>query len=402
MKLTARRITAEEKQFLVNMSSTKITNAEIVKLFNHYYDKNTKKTMSPMFQLFDIFEVQPGDLKCIKKTEETTVGSFLLNKYLIDGTGLYEHISYVNKPMNGKDLEKLGDQVAHLFLLDKIPVDVVNKFITVRDDFLSMVYQAILPSLSENIMKVQPEIEKMADELCEKYKTEIEAGDLVTMNKIQAELVAYARDLLQDDESMILYQSGSRPEFANNYKVLSIMKGPVKNDTTGKYEFVTSSLVGGIKKEDIPNSANAILASEYPTAIATGTAGYLSKKILYFMQGETVGDKGSDCGSKATMPMVATEKLANEYRYFVNGDKLELLSPENIDKYKGKVLKFRTPMGCCRDNGPCNMCVGEYPYMLGIKNIGLMANKISGTILNGLTKTKHDMSYKTNTVKIVD
>src|SRR5699024_4288758 len=123
------------------------------------------------------------------------------------------------------------------------------------------------------------DVEKKADELINQYRNEIEAGDLVTMNKIQDELVKYARDLLQDDESMILYQSGSKPQFENNYKVLSIMRGPVKNEVTGKYEFVTSNLMNGITKEDIPSSANTILASEYPTAIATAKAGYQSKKI---------------------------------------------------------------------------------------------------------------------------
>lgn len=355
-----------------------------------------------MFQPFDILTVDKGDLHCIHSTMETTVGSFLLNKYLIDGPGLSDHINYINKEMNGKDIDKLGDKIAELFSSDIISYDTVNKYLTIRDAFLSMVYQAILPSLSYNIMKVQPQIEKRADELLKQYSNEIAAGDLVTMNKIQDELVNYARDILQDDESMILYQSGSKPFFENNYKVLSIMRGPIKNELTGKYEFVTSNLMNGITKEDIPSSANTILASEYPTAIATKTAGHQSKKILYFMQGESVGEKDSDCGSMATIKMEATSALANEYRYFVEDGELKLLTPENLPQYKGKVLNFRTPMGCMRDSGPCNKCVGEYPYMMGVVNIGLMANKISGSILNGLTKSKHNLTYQTNTITIVD
>lgn len=371
-------------------------------MFNYYYDKETKKEHPPMFQPFDILTVSKGDLECIHSEMETTVGSFLLNKYLIDGPGLGKHIQYINNEMNGKDVDKLGDKVASLFRTDVISVDVVNKYLTIRDAFLSMIYQAILPSLSYNIMKVQPQIEQKAEELLRQYANEIEAGDLVTMNKIQDELVKYARDLLQDDESMILYQSGSKPFFENNYKVLSIMRGPIKNEMTGKYEFVTSNLMNGITKHDIPSSANTILASEYPTAIATKTAGHQSKKILYFMQGETVGEKDSDCGSKATIKMVATNDLANEYRYFVEKGELKLLSPENISQYRGKVLSFRTPLGCTRDNGPCNKCVGEYPYMIGIVNIGLMANKISGSVLNNLTKSKHNLAYNTNQITIVD
>ena len=398
----AKPVSKENIQYLLKLSDHHIGNIELVKMFNHYYDKTTKKYHEPMFNPYDIFTVHKGDLKCIHTDAETTVGLFLLNKYLIDGTGLHEHISYINHPMNAKDLGQLNNRVASLYSRDKITVDIVNKYLTVRDIFLSMVYQIILPSLSENIMRVQPAIEKRADELLEKYKVQIEAGDLVTMNKIQDELVNYARDLLQDDESMILYLSGSKPVFSNNYKVLSIMRGPVRNETTGKYEFITTSLVGGITKQDIPSAANTILASEYPTAIATAASGYQSKKILYVMQGETLGEKGSDCGSKATKPMVATKSLAEEYRYFVQGDKIIQLNPSNITQYEGKVLNFRTPMACTRDHGPCNICAGDYPYMLGIHNIGLLANRISGSLLNSKTKQKHDLSYKTSRLVIRD
>lgn len=400
--LKARVITQEEKQFLLDLPDDNISNTTLVKMFNHYYDRTTKTPHDPMFHPYDKLHVVKGDLKCIHEEMDTTVGLFLFNKYLIDGCGLAAHISYINRAMNGKDLDKLGDRVGQLYMKDLIDNDTISRWITVRDTFLSMVYQIILPSLSENIMKVQPAIVKKMEELLEKYKTEIDAGDLVTMNKIQAELVAYARDLLQDDESMILYMSGSKPEFSNNYKVLSIMRGPMKNEITGKYEFVTSNLVGGIKKEDIPVSANTILVGEYSTAISTATYGYQSKRILYFMQGETVGEKGSDCGSKAIMKMVATKRLADEYRYFVEGGKLMQLTPENISKYEGRMLRFRTPMGCKRDNGPCNICCGDYPYLLGIRNIGLMATKVSGQLLNSSTKKKHSIQFKTSTIKISD
>lgn len=400
--LKARNITQEEKQFLLDLPDDTISNVTLVKMFNHYYDKQTKQHHDPMFHPYDRLHVVKGDLKCIHEEMDTTVGLFLFNKYLIDGCGLAPHISYLNKSMNGKDLDKLGDRVGQLYMKDLIDNDTISRWITVRDTFLSMVYQIILPSLSENIMKVQPAIVKKMDELLEKYKTEIDAGDLVTMNKVQSELVNYARDLLQDDESMILYMSGSKPEFSNNYKVLSIMRGPMKNEVTGKYEFVTSNLVGGIKKEDIPVSANTILAGEYSTAISTATYGYQSKRILYFMQGETVGEKGSDCGSKATMKMAATKRLADEYRYFVEGGKLMQLTPENISKYEGRMLRFRTPMACKRDNGPCNICCGDYPYLLGIQNIGLMATKITSILLNASTKRKHNLQFKTTSIKIMD
>lgn len=400
--LEARTIRDSEKQLLLDMDPKHIKNADIVRLFAHHYSRSSESTTPPMFQVFDKFKVVPGDLKCIKKEMETTVGLFLFNKYLIDGVGLHEHIPYINDSMNTGGLMKLGDRVVHFYLKDKIDDDTVARFITVRDAFLSMVYQVILPSLSEEIMKVHPDIEKKKDELLKKYEKEIDEGDLLTMNKVQDELVAYARALLQNDESFILYMSGGKPHFENNYRVLAIMRGPIKNEQTGKYEFITSNLMNGIRKQDIPVSANSILASEYPTAIATASSGYQSKRILNLSQIETVGDKDSDCKSKFTLRKKVTPQLAEEYRYFVMDGHLHQLTPDNYSGYKGRFLEFRSPLGCCRANGPCNICAGDYSYLLGVKNIGILGTKLSGTLLNAKTKTKHQIGYKMVQLKIVD
>jgi hypothetical protein len=400
--LHARVIRSEEKQILLDLDPKHIRNKDIVRLFAYNYNATTKKESPPLFNVYDKLTVTPQDLKCVHREQETTVGLFVFNKYIIEGVGLSDHISYINESMNTGDLMKIGDKVAHLYLEDKIDNDTVARFITVRDAFLSMVYQIILPSLSEEIMKVHPDIEKKKDELLKKYATEIADGDLLTMNKIQKELVDYARAKLENDDSMILYMSGGKPHFDNNYRVLAIMRGPIKNEQTGKYEFVTSNLMGGIRKEDIPVSANSILASEYPTAIATASSGYQSKRVLALMQTETIGEKGSDCHSKFTMKKVATPALAAEYRYFVENGKLKLLTPDNIADYKGKILNFRSPAGCTRQNGPCNICAGDYSYHLGIRNLGLLASKISGTLLNAKTKTKHQIGYKIMELDIVD
>lgn len=65
-----------------------------------------------------------------------------------------------------------------------------------------------------------------------------------------------------------------------------------------------------------------------------------------------------------------------------------MLSPENRDKYLNKKVKLRSPMFCKNDK-VCNKCAGERYYIMGIKNSGLTAGRISNTLLNASMKNFH-------------
>ena len=67
------------------------------------------------------------------------------------------------------------------------------------------------------------------------------------MSAIEKELVAMAEKEVGDDPSFDLYYSGARGSISNNYKQLSITKGPVFNKTIGKYQFIQKSFFEGMR-----------------------------------------------------------------------------------------------------------------------------------------------------------
>ena len=209
-----------------------------------------------------------------------------------------------------------------------------------------------------------------------------------------------AREELKGDPGMDLYNSGARGSFDNNYKNIAVIKGPVYNPVTDKYDFVSSNFMEGIKKEEIPIVANSIPAGAYPKAVGTQTGGYYNKQISAAFQGVVLDKQGSDCGTKLTLEVLLTDSNKSQFlhRYIVSGNSLVLLDSNNIDKYINKKVKFRSPMYCKGDK-LCSKCAGILYYKLGIENIGLTATKLAGTLLNLNMKKFHN---STANIKKID
>ena len=88
-------------------------------------------------------------------------------------------------------------------------------------------------------------------------------------------------------------------------------------------------------------------------------------------------------------------------RYYLNGNKLELLEMDVLDKLVGRIIKIRSPLFCCAPPGKiCNKCAGDVPYELEIENIGLTSSAIGSGFLNLLMKSFHDSTVKTSSINI--
>ena len=83
-----------------------------------------------------------------------------------------------------------------------------------------------------------------------------------------------------------------------------------------------------------------------------------------------------------------------QYRYIVEKGKLKLLTPDNVKEYMGKEVNMRTPLYCTSDKY-CNVCSGNQYYMMdGLRNVGLLTNRVGTSLLNAALKGFHDMSLK--------
>ena len=94
-------------------------------------------------------------------------------------------------------------------------------------------------------------------------------------------------------------------------------------------------------------------------------------------------EAGTNCGSKFTLPVLLTPQMAHlyMYQYMSENGKNICLTPENKDKYLGKVVHFRTPMGCLNDK-ICHVCAGDRFRRLDIENAGLTTGRISNSVMD--------------------
>lgn len=326
---------------------------------------------------------------------ETTLGRFLLNKYVLQGAGVIGATKYVNTVVDKKGLGNLDGLIGQLYMNDIITRKQFNDYVDRRDNLGYWLNGMLAHTISERMSKPLPEIEKRKAELMKKYEKEIAANNIEVMTQIETELRSYARELLKDDPGMDLYLSGDL-DFNNNYKNNSIIKGPVLNNATGKYDFISTSYMDGLDVRDLPAHANSIVSGAYPGAIMTAKAGYLGKELLSLLQMAEADEPGTDCGTKRTVPIRVTQKNVSEltYSYFKQGTELELLTPENSSKYIGQVLEFRSPMMCTTPKF-CSKCMGELVYKLGIRQVGLFAVQLSSADLNLALKSKHNQTIST-------
>jgi hypothetical protein len=325
--------------------------------------------------------------------KKTTVGRYVYNKFVLIGSGLEGKVPYQNIVLDGDGVKKVDQLVSDLLTQDKIGHTEMSNYLTNRDALAAMLVPMITPSLTKNLMTFNGKAKSKKAALVKQYQDRIDKGDIVAMNIIENELIAFAKEELQNDPAMDLFNTGEGANFNNNFKVNYLTRGPIMNKETGKFEFIKGSLSDGINKDELSGWGNSITAGVYPGAIGTMESGYQSKKFNATMQYEHLEPKGSNCGTKKTLKKKVTTALASEYRYFVEGGKIKQLNPDNVSSYMGQTLNFRSPLYNVSD-GICNICAGDYFYNMGVVNVGLVMSKLSGVLLNALTKSKHDLTIR--------
>lgn len=388
------RLSDKDKEYLLNLKPEEYTFSKIMELIS--CRKNTK----PKYNTYDTIELKKGDY-FNDSNIVTNVGLIIFNKVLIE-RDLVDIVGYWNTPLNGKALEGLTNIINSALLDDKIDVRTFIKFLD-RIQKLSMkINSAITVSFTEKTTTTLPEIKKRKAELFKENKEAIEKGDVIVAAKIEEELIDMAENIVKKDPGYMLYASGARGSFGNNYKNINIMRGPIKSLTsdTGSYDIVQNSFNEGIRKEDIPAMASSVVSGAYPKAVGTAEGGYLTKQLLAALQNITINNDIEDCGSKNYIELKITSENKNDflYSYIIDKSKLVLLSPNVIDKYVDKVVKLRSPMMCIAEKGKCKTCVGLRFEKLNITNIGLTATRAGSTMLNTGMKAFHDSSVKLNTI----
>jgi len=395
-------LTNEQKQFFLNLKPDDITAEFIETNFadRSIVDKETKKfrVIPSKYKTYDTFTLEKGEY-FNKEKITTNIGLFIYNKLIIEES-FSDIVGYINTPINAKTHSGIEDKLSKALLTDKITVEDMAKYLN-RTQWLGYQFNSIFSgSFTMKILKPDANVIKLRDKLIKENKKELDDGNVVTAVKVEEEVKALARKEMKDDPGMDLYNSGAKGSFDNNYKNIAVMKGPVFNPTTGKWDMVQSNFMEGIRKEEIPSYGTAIITGAYPKAVGTQTSGYFSKQLTAAFQGIVLDAPGSDCGSKGYLEITITPWVKQDlmYRNIIENGKIVHLDETNIDKYMNKTVKLRSPMYCTSDN-LCRVCAGSMYDKLGIDNIGLTASKVSSTMLNLNMKKFHN---STASIKKID
>lgn len=397
----AKRVSREIKdpkdiEYLVKLTEDDITTSLIMELFGDFKDHQ-------WFNPYDILTIPTGMYggklpdgkeKRNKQPFTTTVGRLIFNKYFIEcEPELLKFVGYVNDNVGKKVYGKLFDSLGYAVLEDEISIDTYKRFCKKSQKF--MPYVSILaPNHSMNMLTITKKINKRKAELIKQNQEAFDKGDVYVVDQVSKELLAYAKELMQDDPAMDMFLSGAGGSFENNFKNMFIMRGSVQDpDPRKSYNIITSNYVDGVSQDEYSKLANTLAAGPYSRSKKTELGGYWEKLFLQSLQHVILKEPGSDCGTKRHIEMNVTEKNIGSimYCYVINNDgSLTEINSKNKDKFIGKKVKLRFSSMCEAKDGICNACAGNLFYRLGIRNIGAATPQIPSRLKVLSMKLFHD------------
>lgn len=379
-------------EFLFNLKADDVLKMSFV--MNNFGTYNGKER----FNVYDSLTVPPNTYgpegRKNKNSFKTTVGIWVFNKAFIEEE-LFDVFGYINHCIDDDTYSDINDKLAMAILEKKIPLQVAKNHIK-RVQKCMPFLTPLSASFTMELLLVTKKIEAKKKELIKKYKKELDAGDDMVCVKIQDELMSLSKEILKDDPSLDMYNSGAAcGSYGNNYKNLFIMKGIIKDPDPNKgYNIVTSSLMEGVKAEEYSKLANSLAAGPYARAKKTELGGYWEKLLLAGLQHLTI--VSDDCHTKRTIEVHLTKNNYKNYLYsfIVDNGKLVEFTSDKIDKYLNKTVKFRFSALCEEKKGFCQVCCGNLFKRINIKNVGTATPQVASKLKNISMKAFHDSQVK--------
>ena len=262
----SRTLPAIDKKYFLELPMEEYTFSNMVKWFGDTadIDDGDKTTVvKSKFNMTDKMTLTHQEYKYVDGTIDTTLGRFLYNKVVMEGSGILDYMGFINVELNDKNYGGVQRKVTNGLINDLITVPQMYKYTDLRDWLGLQMHGVITTSFTMNSLKVPKEVQKLKKELLAKYKKELEAGDPVVSEKIEKALVEKTKEVMKGDIGMDLYLSGARGSISNNYKNMNLYRGAIKNNLTGHYDIVTNSYMDGLEKKDIAAHSNTIVAGAF-------------------------------------------------------------------------------------------------------------------------------------------
>lgn len=394
-KPVGKLLSDEKKSALMRLKKEDLSINSITKLFGYSTNSSKGKKAAfdvkpPVFNVRDTFTLKAGEYT--NKTEiTTTVGKFLFNKLMIEGTDLVNVVpnGYYNVEVNAGAMKKLSKLVATGCMQGFYGIIPTVATYLKNYEFWGLCLVTIFsPSYSIETILPNPVLEAKKKELLDSARSH----NLNDLTQVEEKLLDEAKKVLDGTPGMHMFNSGARGSFSTDYKNMMLAIGAVENPITGEADFMKSSYITGIRKEDIPAAANSVVNAEHPKALGTANSGYMVKQFYAVFQSIIIDDPGTDCGAVNGLTITLTKDNLDDYidQYIIDGQKLVLITPDLPAKFMNHPIQLRSPMYCIGKK-LCSKCAGERYYKLGISNIGLGTNKLGGNLGNANLKKRHDL-----------
>jgi len=349
--------------------------------FHAIIDGNTVVLDGKVDQPFAVMDDEfsfPGDFHPMLKGTpvDSTFGLMLFNVILwwepFQGKVDYVNQGFTKKLIEGHisrlmvDNPKEGETVPE----GKASVDDCMKF-TENCYYLEGLGSFFVKPGGVDALSVSAAVLKRKDELFAKLRAEGKMNDPVAFTAAVEELVQMDREEMLSGDSKNFFIND---KFINTArKRMFIAFGIEEDEETGEWIALPRSLDEGLDPEQVVVQTNAAVAGAYSRSMATGEGGSQVKETLRLIGRGKV--EGTDCKTPRTEPIIMTPDNRGWIGgYYMKGDKVTYITPDEFQSVVGKVVNMRVPQFCLSPDGNyCSTCLGE--------GLGKLADRLSAEVV---------------------
>lgn len=329
----------------------------------------------------------------------TTVGRFLENCIVLQFPTDFKVFDYDNSLWTPKSVLKKVTNALQNKQID------IEQYRCIIDNFfyLNNISEIGVPSMTVKSLMTDPRIPEVKKKFIEEHKDQM--NDPFVIKELEDMLEKMDKEYLADDPSVTFFDGLGKKSYQIHRKKLFLMVGgiPAFDESTGKYDFNPNSLMDGWTVDVLPSIANESRKGSYERGRETAKGGAETKLVMRVFQDLSINM--DDCGTKRTLKF----DFANLFNVadFIGrtarvGGFDVVITPENVNKFVGKVVDIYSPMTCENKYNLCYKCCGQRCKELGVKVIGIQTVKITSQFMQTSMKNMHGTVLQTKEIKLED
>jgi hypothetical protein len=230
-------------------------------------------------------------------------------------------------------------------------------------------YKSKLPGLSSNLYSSLEELGKLTNGLIDKLKEH----DSPLIKLIESKARGNKKQIEQTYLAM-----GNKVDNESN-----ILPGLIEESYLDGYKYKDSFYKGAT------SARNAIMQGTN----SISTSGYLNRKICFSCTNLDLSKEVKDCGNSDNyLEVKLTDENYKKFieRWIIYKGELVYIDNNNIEKFKNKKIKLRSPITCKCKDGLCSICYGGLSLINSQLGIGtISATSFAEIVLQAILSTKH-------------